>query len=109
MHEKVKLYISEAVEKGFPIEKIIDKLVSAGYKRSIVKKLAKEAIQSRIDELEGKEHRHVEPVDYIHEEQNDKHVAKIMAEIAFGVIIRMAIGLLMFVTLSTVILQQTYG
>ena len=97
MHEKTKQYIIEAVEKGYPVEKIIDKLVKAGHKKDVVKKLAKTALNERIQEIEPNH-------EYVAEQPS---VVKVTAEILFSVFIRLAIGVLMFFTLSIAILQMS--
>ncbi len=96
MHEKIKQYIIEAIEKGYPLEKVINKLVAAGHKRNVVEKLAKAALNERIQELEPSH-------DYVGEQ---KTTARITAEIFLGVFVRLAIGALMFFTLSTAILDM---
>jgi ribonuclease P protein component len=96
VHEKTKQYIIDAVEKGYPIENVIEKLVSAGHDRNLVKRLAKEALNERIQEIEP-EH------DYVAEQ---KTTARVTAELLFSLFIRLAVGMLMFFTLSLVILQQ---
>ncbi len=96
LHEKTKQYIIEAVEKGYPVEKVIDKLVAAGHKRNVVEKLAKAALNERIQEIEPNH-------DYV---ADQKTAVKVTAEILFGVFIRLAIGFIMFITLSTVILDM---
>lgn len=96
MHEKTKQYIIDAVEKGYPIEKIIDKLVLAGHDRKTVKKLAKEALNERIRDFEA----------YDRYGREGKTASRITAEIMFGVLLRLAVGILMFFTLSLAILQM---
>ncbi len=53
VHERVKTYIRSALDRKYPVETIINNLVSAGHERETVRRLTREVIAERIHELEG--------------------------------------------------------
>lgn len=51
IEEKIIAYTKEALKRGYPVERIMSKLVAAGHKKEDMHKFVKEAVKRRINDL----------------------------------------------------------
>jgi hypothetical protein len=100
MHERVKAYISAALDRHYPLETIIGNLVSAGHDKETVKRLARETIRERIDSLQ----REIAPDPIT---ASGSAARRATMEIV-GIIFRVAVGTMLFFALAPEILRGMY-
>ena len=102
MQEKIKDYIRAALGRKYPIEKIIDNLVSVGHDPHLVRRLAREAISERLHELE--QEIVGDPIS-----KAEKAAQRTMLELLFMFVLRVAAGTLFFFTFAPLLLQKVYA
>lgn len=51
VEEKIVAYAKEALKRGYPIERIMSKLVAAGHKKEDMHEFVKTAVRHRISDL----------------------------------------------------------
>ncbi len=90
MHEKIRSYIRAALHRRYPIEAIIGNLVSVGHDPVIVRRLAREVISERLQELEGPS---IDPL------SNANMARKIALELLVGIALRVMLGTALLLTL----------